>query len=198
MLKERLITVILVLVIVALFGAIGLFGYKIIVEGYSVDQVIEYVKDIPNKLSGVAKDVENGIKNGTDSSEKEDKNDVVEQNQVVNNEVVQPAASGIDLSELKNYTGTDVDFATMKQLATIIINSYSEYITNGVMSDDMITIEFAKDVEQTQVENTKRLLNDYVVTRGSEEILGSFNITFSSNMAGNEVLTIDKNATLQF
>lgn len=198
MLKERLITVILVLVIVALFGAIGLFGYKIIVEGYSVDQVIEYVKDIPNKLSGVAKDVENGIKNGTDSSEKEDKNDVVEQNQVVNNEVVQPAASGIDLSELKNYTGTDVDFATMKQLATIIINSYSAYITNGVMSDDMITIEFAKDVEQTQVENTKRLLNDYVVTRGSEEILGSFNITFSSNMAGNEVLTIDKNATLQF
>ena len=142
--------------------------------------------------------LENGIKNGTDSSEKEDKNDVVEQNQVVNNEVVQPAASGIDLSELKNYTGTDVDFATMKQLATIIINSYSAYITNGVMSDDMITIEFAKDVEKTQVENTKRLLNDYVVTRGSEEILGSFNITFSSNMAGNEVLTIDKNATLQF
>lgn len=198
MLKERLITVILVLVIVALFGAIGLFGYKIIVEGYSVDQVIKYVKDIPNKLSGLAKDVENGTKNGTDSSEKEDKNDVVEQNQVVNNEVVQPAASGIDLSELKNYTGTDVDFATMKQLANIIINSYSAYITNGVMSDDMITIEFAKDVEQTQVENTKRLLNDYVVTRGSEEILGSFNITFSSNMAGNEVLTIDKNATLQF
>lgn len=194
MLKERLITVILVLVIVALFGLIGLFGYKIIIEGYSIDQVIEFVKDIPNKLSGVAKDVEEEIKNSK-SEEKVEKNT---ENQVVTNEVVQQPTSGIDLTELKKYVGTDVEFATMKQLVTIIINSYSMYATNGIITDDMITIEFAKDVEQLQVENTKRLLNDYITIRTSEEILGSFNITFTTNMNGNEVLTIDKNATLQF
>lgn len=194
MLKERLITVILVLVIVALFGLIGLFGYKIIIEGYSIDQVIEFVKDIPNKLSGVAKDVEEEIKNSK-SEEKVEKNT---ENQVVTNEVVQQPTSGIDLTELKKYVGTDVEFATMKQLVTIIINSYSMYATNGIITDDMITIEFAKDVEQLQVENTKRLLNDYITIRSSEEILGSFNITFTTNMNGNEVLTIDKNATLQF
>ena len=131
MLKERLITVILVLVIVALFGLIGLFGYKIIIEGYSIDQVIEFVKDIPNKLSGVAKDVEEEIKNSK-SEEKVEKNT---ENQVVTNEVVQQPTSGIDLTELKKYVGTDVEFATMKQLVTIIINSYSMYATNGIITD---------------------------------------------------------------
>ena len=44
MIKDRLITIFLVLIIILIVGIIGFFGFKIVVQGYSFNEVIEYIK----------------------------------------------------------------------------------------------------------------------------------------------------------
>lgn len=192
MIKDRIITFFLVLIIILLLAVIGIFGYKVVIQGYSMDQVIEYVKEIPQNISNFF--------SGEKTEETTNNTEVVENqtNEIVN-ETTGPVISeenAVDLSALKNYTGEQVDYELTKQLMNLVASNYKTYLATTASNGDTITMEFSKSADQANIETFVGVINSYIAELEADEIKGTFDISFSVNENGNEVLIIDRNPVL--
>ena len=193
MIKDRIITFLLILIIVILLVIIGFFGFKIVVQGYSFDQVIDYIRNIPQGAE--------------DSSDEQDQvetenNNTSENitNGVIDNEVLTPAVpneNSVDLTALKNYTGTEVGYELTRELMLLVISDYQTYITDVASDGDVIAIEFSRNANQDDIETYVSVINSYIAELEAEQTKGSFNISFSVGQNGNEILTIDRNNVLE-
>lgn len=193
MIKDRIITFLLILIIVILLAIIGFFGFKIVVQGYSFDQVIDYIRNIPQGAE--------------DSSDEQDQvetenNNTSENitNGVIDNEVLTPAVpneNSVDLTALKNYTGTEVGYELTRELMLLVISDYQTYITDVASDGDVIAIEFSRNANQDDIETYVSVINSYIAELEAEQTKGSFNISFSVGQNGNEILTIDRNNVLE-
>ena len=158
MIKDRIITFLLILIIVILLAIIGFFGFKIVVQGYSFDQVIDYIRNIPQGAE--------------DSSDEQDQvetenNNTSENitNGVIDNEVLTPAVpneNSVDLTALKNYTGTEVGYELTRELMLLVISDYQTYITDVASDGDVIAIEFSRNANQDDIETYVSVINSYI------------------------------------
>lgn len=194
MLKDRLITIFLVLIIILLVGTIGFFGYKIVVQGYTFNQVIDYIKGIPVQTEETANENDQSGQSANGSSENINN---VDSNTNETEEYVLNENRAIDLSALKNYTGTNINYDIAKQLMELVISDYKQNISDIASDGEILAIEFSRIADQEEVENNVNVITSYMAEIESEQNRGTYNISFSIGKNGNEILNISKNAMLE-
>lgn len=194
MIKDRLITIFLVLIIILIVGIIGFFGFKIVVQGYSFNEVIEYIKG--------NQDQNEETSDAADSTSQV--NEVSNETNIASNEVTNGTGEyvlnenrAIDLSALKNYEGTNINYDITKELMELVINEYDQDIADIASDGDILAIEFSKITPEDKTEEYVNVIRSYMAEIEAEQNRGTYNVSFSIGKNGNEILTIDKNAMLQ-
>lgn len=206
MIKDKIITIILAIIIIILLAIIGFLGFKIVVQGYSFGEVIDSLKGTSEEESQSSNS--NGqVTTGNDvNGEAEENtltNDINDANTVNNGtsnesgEYVLNENRAVDLTALKNYSGTGISYDITRQLMLLVISDYKQYIADTASDGDIIAIEFSKITDKEETEKYAEVIRSYMAEVESEQNRGTFTISFSIGKNGNEILTIDRNTMLE-
>ena len=160
MIKDKIITIILAIIIIILLAIIGFLGFKIVVQGYSFGEVIDSLKGTSEEESQssnsngqvtTGNDVNGEAEENTLTNDNNDANTVNNGTSNESGEYVLNENRAVDLTALKNYSGTGISYDITRQLMLLVISDYKQYIADTASDGDIIAIEFSKitDKEET-------------------------------------------------